>query len=227
MNPPPWRFRRRLLLALVGTLIAIPTLVLGATILAAGATSQLTGAAVATALLLATPVGIYLLTAGLWGDWLPVGEAMRVRTTRLALVWSLASGLFILSGLPLMSPSQMSRGELTVAITLALLLGIIVFGITAVRSKPRATSYCLLVAATYAGLTLLVNLGRGMLRPNRGQLIGPAPALSLLLAASFAAALVVGAFFAWLLRSSSLPAPPNDSSGTTRAPPVDIPHERP
>lgn len=137
------------------------------------------------------------------GSWqLPAEPRRRRRAVRLALAWALLVQGYMLSGIPLHTPTAAESGSL---VTLAVLLGLTAFGSVQLGRTPRAALLALGLAAAYSA----VMMGRFVWVVSQwsSEYFGPAVTLSYLIALSMAAALLLGFLTAWPLQRSGFPEP--------------------
>ena len=194
-----------MLISATGLVLAFISLVLGATIVAGGGITEWPGGVIALALLILTPLGLYLLAAGLWGGWSPGADTrLRVRSVRVALVWVLLVGGYMFWGVPLTSAARMTRAEWINFGILVSLLTIATVALIGISRRPKVAVTLLSAGASY-GAFMAFRLSAVLLTHSATPYSGPARSLSLVIAGSFGLALVAAFILAWPLRSSSTP----------------------
>ena len=194
-QPTIWGDARRGAAVIGGLTSFVLSLVLGATIIAQGATRDGFARGLVIAFVALGLLGLYVAASGTWGGWSPARTQTRIRSVRIVLAWAILVGAYMCWGLPL---GSMSKAEWANFVILAVLLCICITSFVGIASRARATVVALGVAAAYgafSSIKLLIIL----LLASAG---GPATALAFLLAGSFNFALVVAFALAWPLLAS-------------------------
>jgi hypothetical protein len=200
---PRWPFARRLLFGAAGLVLALLSLMLGATIAAGGGVTERPGGVITLALLVLTLLGLFVAAAGAWGAWSPgTNTRLRVRSIRVVLIWAFLVGGYMCWSLPLSSPASMTRAEWISAIVLGTLLTIVAAALIGVTRRPGVVVALLGAGAAYGGY-IAFRVAAVLLTPLASRYSGPARTLSLLMAGSFSLALVAAFILSWPLRSTT------------------------
>ena len=186
-----------------GACLGVVSLLFGLTVVAGAGNVGPRGAVGAVLAIPVSTAGFYLLCTGLWAGWTPAASVRtRTRSVRAALTWAIVVALYMFLSLPLLSPATMGRREWVSALTLLALLTVSIGGIVAINRHPRLVTGLLALSGVYALFVLLKLIG-ALIGPGSPPAVGPAIALSFLLAGSMCVALISASLLAWPLRSAS------------------------